>query len=403
MATFQLTLRKRNITSDLFPIIIRVIQNRRSKETVILNIKVPEKSWDRKQQLIKSSFPKSTYFNKKLVQIKRNIENRIIELDDLDSPYKASDVLQALSNTNNNGNSDSSLYSFIMAFMDKNPDNIKPQTLKYYKSTANKWKEVFPNLDIRRITEDNVIEFRKYLKEIGNNDNTIYNRLKVLRRIFNYAVMKKTIKVNPMANIKLVKKKADRVYLTMSEISRIESYKPQNKTEEISKDIFLFECYTGLRISDICTLKRKEVIHNTKETRIKKKLGKTQEMLTMKLSKKANIIYSKYVSSEAYIFPFLNTSNELDEIKLYNKISSTTTIINRSLKVIAKNCKIEKSVSTHIGRHSFAVNSITMGGDIYVLSKLLGHTSIKTTEIYAKAVDKKKDELIDLWDDFKRT
>jgi len=400
MATVHFTLRKRNIKSDYYPIIVRVIHDRKSKEQVLLDIKVKDKDWDKKNQLIKSSYSQANYYNKKLVKYKQNLSTRLIELDQQGVDFTAQEVLEGLNTSKKSVNTD--VASFIYNFIDENPDNLTAQTLKYYKSSANKWKELYPSISLTKVKESHVNEFRKYLHDKGYKINTIHNRLKVIKKIFKYAKSKGLIDQDPTIDIKNKREDSERVFLTMDEITLLESYQPKNNTEEVSKEIFLFECYTGLRISDICTLKKEEVLEENESLRLRKKLGKTKEFLSMKLSKKASSIFNKYVneSDNEFVFPLLKTQQGKFKYNEYNAISSRTALINKTLKVIAKEVGIQKNISTHIGRHTFSVNSITMGGDIYVLSKILGHTSIKTTEIYAKVVDDKKDELIDLWDEF---
>lgn len=401
MATVHLTLRKRNIKSDSYPIIVRVIHNRKSKEQVLLDIKVKDNQWDKKNQLLKSTYPQANYYNKKLIKYKQNLSTRLVELDQQGVEFTAQEVLDGLNTSKKTVNPD--VASFIYDYIEANPDNLTHQTLKYYKSSANKWKELYPNLSLHKVTESHVNEFRKYLHDKDYKVNTIHNRLKVIKKIFKHAKSKGLIDNDPTVDIKNKREDGERVFLTMDELSLLENYKPKNKTEEVSRDIFLFECYTGLRISDICTLKKEEVLEENGSLRLRKKLGKTKEYLSMKLSKKATSLFNKYVieSDNEFVFPLLKTQQGTIKYNEYSAISSRTALINKTLKLIAKEVGIQKNISTHIGRHTFSVNSITMGGDIYVLSKILGHTSIKTTEIYAKVVDDKKDELIDLWDEFK--
>jgi site-specific recombinase XerD len=364
----------------------------------LLDIKVKDKDWDKKNQLLKSSYTQANYYNKKLIKYKQNLSTRLIELDQQGIEFTSQEILDGLNTSKKSVNTD--VTSFIYDYIEANPDNLSAPTLKYYKSSANKWKELYPSMSLTRVKESHVNEFRKYLLKKEYKINTIHNRIKVIKKIFKHAKSKGIIDYDPTVDIKNKREDGERVFLTMYELGLLETYEPKNKTEEISRDIFLFECYTGLRISDICTLKKEEVLEEKGSLRLRKKLGKTKEFLSMKLSKKATAIFNKYVneSDNEFVFPLLKTQQDSIKYNQYNAISSRTALINKTLKVIAKEVGIQKKISTHIGRHTFSVNSITMGGDIYVLSKILGHTSIKTTEIYAKVVDDKKDELIDLWD-----
>jgi site-specific recombinase XerD len=125
-------------------------------------------------------------------------------------------------------------------------------------------------------------------------------------------------------------------------------------------------------------------------------MGKTSEVISFNLSQMANDIVDKYIfEDEDLIFPLLR---DYRGKTTESAIGSKNAMLNAYLKEVIAGCGIEKDISMHCARHSFAVNSLAMGADIYVLSKFLGHTSLATTEIYAKAVDKRKDELTKLWD-----
>jgi site-specific recombinase XerD len=100
------------------------------------------------------------------------------------------------------------------------------------------------------------------------------------------------------------------------------------------------------------------------------------------------------VEDNDLIFPLLRgyKGNTIE-----SAIGSKNSMLNAYLKEIIAARGIEKNISMHCARHSFAVNSLAMGADIYVLSKCLGHLSMTATLIYSKAVDKRKDELTNLW------
>lgn len=400
MTTFKYTLRKRNIKGNLFPIIVRVIHDRKSKEKVAIDLKVQEKDWDSKQQLIKTNYPRAAFYNKKLVTQKKKIGDRIIELNESNTPFTAQEVLEVLNDAYVQKKAGDSLADYIEDYLERNPKGIKDITKKYYRTAKNQWYDLFQDLPITAVTPNHINNFRQYLSNKGKETNTIYNRLKVMRRIFKDAMKRGVISENPMNDIQIKTERSQREYLTEDEIALIEGYSPNNEAEQITKDVFLFECYTGLRISDICTLTHDEVIIESQDLRLNKRLRKTDEPISFKLSKVPRAIIEKYMESnkDGYIFPLLKSNPEDDNSNLHNEISSRTAVINKTLKVIAKNLGLKKNLSTHIGRHTFAVKAITLGGNIYVLSDVLGHTSVKTTEIYAKVVNKKRDDLMNMFD-----
>lgn len=98
---------------------------------------------------------------------------------------------------------------------------------------------------------------------------------------------------------------------------------------------------------------------------------------------------------ESYVFDYIRLLPEQAESqRLASAISASTSQINKQLKTIAKLAKIDKSISTHVGRHSFATMLLTGGIDLPVISELMGHHDIKVTQIYAKVVSSRKAEAI---------
>lgn len=167
-----------------------------------------------------------------------------------------------------------------------------------------------------------------------------------------------------------------KAFLSAEEVRQLmdTEYKQPNVTRA-----FLFSCFCGLRWSDIVTLKWGELQRVNGETIIKKKMVKTQGMLYLPLSG----IAKEYL-------PERGDKTDNDNVFSLPAPSSADGIIYRWAKVAG----INKHISFHTARHTFATLMLTEGADIYTSSKLLGHTNIKTTQIYAKIVDAKKAEAV---------
>ena len=100
------------------------------------------------------------------------------------------------------------------------------------------------------------------------------------------------------------------------------------------------------------------------------------------------------------LFPILKPELDInDPVQVKKAISARGAYLNKILKRIMRKLEIEKSVSMHTARHTFATICLNLGARIEVVSKLLGHSDIKTTQIYAKIMDKEKDAAIDLWEE----
>ena len=200
----------------------------------------------------------------------------------------------------------------------------------------------------------------------------------------NKAVVEGLIPNNPFkaleAKEKPKMKNSRREFLTVDEL------KVLIKTPcryDIVKKAFLFSCFTGLRYSDMKSLKWSE-IHTTADGRaryIEHRQVKTKKTVTIPLSDEALRWMPEQMEGIDQVF------HEL-------KISPGT--VEDVLKEWMKDCKIDKHITYHCSRHTAATTLLTLGANLYVVSKLLGHSSIQMTEVYAKTVDQKKVETMNL-------
>ena len=178
---------------------------------------------------------------------------------------------------------------------------------------------------------------------------------------------------------------AGRVYLTIDEIRKMAETECD---KEVIKRAFMFSCFCGLRISDIRKLKWDDIEQVTDAD------GNTHYRLSITMQKtKKTVTYQ--LSNEA-----VKWLPERGECELVFDHLTKKSKLSMVVKDWAKAAGVNKYVTFHTARHSFATMMLTLGADIYTTSKLLGHSNIRTTEIYAKIIDKKKDEAMELIDKF---
>jgi site-specific recombinase XerD len=168
--------------------------------------------------------------------------------------------------------------------------------------------------------------------------------------------------------------------LRVEEIQKLADIPPLNDLEREIRQSFLFACYTGLRVSDLMTITWGDIEHNPPQ--IVKRQEKTKAKVFIPLSNMAwSIINDGTIHKHTdLIFPMMS-------------LIKRTSRFDRLQKRVTR-AGIEKHIGWHTARHTFAVLSLESGAEIYTVSKLLGHTSIKTTQIYAKATDKMKREAV---------
>lgn len=202
----------------------------------------------------------------------------------------------------------------------------------------------------------------------------------------------KDLIVNPAKKIKKDDKKplkgedSQREFLTIEELERMKETFVRNPE---TKRAFLFACYTGLRISDIKSItygdiREEQTTQGERVYVIRKMMIKTRKNVSVPLCKKA----LSYLPEDL-------TQHPKDE-RVFDLPGESS--MNGMLKTWARDAGVNKVVTFHTSRHTFATLALTLGADIYTTSKLLGHQNVRTTQIYAEVIDAKKEEAISLFD-----
>ena len=209
----------------------------------------------------------------------------------------------------------------------------------------------------------------------------------VLNGELNKAVREGYIKSNPLKSIPSKEKyqptESEREYLTMDEVKILMNTDcPHTEV----KRAFLLSVFTGLRLSDIRTLTWAKMLNAPDGVTklIRTKMQKTQKYINLPLSVEA--------------MSCLNKKDDPNEL-IYT-LPAGTSNIERNIKKWLEAAGIEKHITFHCARHTFATMMLTLGADLFTTSKLMGHTNVQTTSIYAKIVDQKKVETVNLVDSF---
>ena len=224
-----------------------------------------------------------------------------------------------------------------------------------------------------------------------NNDEvlgkaTADNYYKILKACIKEALRCGYIPFDPTIQISAEEKKnitptgETREYLNIEEVKMIQEVKPKTKIAESVKQAFLFSCFTGLRISDIRALEWSDIRGNGTEKEICKKMEKTQKMVYVPLSSMALGYLPQKEDGKELVFD----------------LPKQAATICRSIKSICKMAGINKKVTFHTARHTFATMCLTSGTDIYTTSKLLGHSKVTTTQIYADIINQKKVDAVNM-------
>ena len=236
------------------------------------------------------------------------------------------------------------------------------------------------DMPITQVDHEFISGLELYLKiERNCGHNTAVKYIKNFKKIVRMAMANGWITKDPFAKIKMPLKKVDKDFLTEDELNTIINKEFSVERLEHVKDIFLFGCFTGLAYSDLQLLTPDNLVTGTDGgTWIITKRKKTDNSSHIPLLPMAAEIIEKYVDH-----PHCIRHHVLLPVYSNQKL-------NAYLKEIADLCGIKKNMSSHMARHTFAT-TVTLNNDIPIesVSKMLGHSSIKMTQVYAKLLDKK--------------
>lgn len=272
---------------------------------------------------------------------------------------------------------------------------LSPGTLKNYFTTQKYLerflKEVYRKKDVV-LSELNyrfITEFDYYLRNYEPEDhhkplanNGVMKHLERFRKVVNLGIKMEWLEKNPFVSFKLKFEKVERECLTQEELKTIENLKLNISRLQMVRDFFIFSCYTGLAYIDLMQLEVSNIVTGYDgELWLISDRQKTGSLVRVPLLPKALEILEKYKGNK----------RSLATGTIFPSISNQK--LNAYLKEIADLSGIEKHLTFHLARHTFATTvTLSNGVPIESVSKMLGHGSIRTTQIYAKVVEKKLSE-----------
>ena len=248
------------------------------------------------------------------------------------------------------------------------------------------------NVAMRDVNRDYIIGLTNFLRNDYRSprgkklkDYSVINYLGCLRNALNMAVREDVIADNPIMKLsaqdKVKAPESQREFLTIEEVQQLEA---TDSPYPHIKQAFLFACYTGLRCSDVRSITWGKIVKDGEKYRLHTVMFKTKRPFYIPLSKKAMQWMPERGDKTDDDLIFENIPIQVNT-KLY-------------LQPWLDKAGITKPITFHCSRHTFGTMMLTLGADIYTTSKLMGHTKVEVTQIYAKIINKKKDDAVSLID-----
>lgn len=229
------------------------------------------------------------------------------------------------------------------------------------------------DLHLQQLDSTFIRDFEHYLKtEKGCRHNSSMKHIKSLKKVVKIALESTLITTDPFTGYRVSIKKTRRVYLTAEELDSIQELELMNQRLEEVRDLFVFQCYTGIAYTDLKNLKPENIQTGVDDSPwIYGFRQKTGVEYHIPLWPQALKILRKYKNQPGQLLPLKSNQK-----------------LNAYLKEIATLAGINKKLTTHVARHTFATTvTLTQGVPMEVVSKLLGHTKLQTTQIYSQVND----------------
>lgn len=342
----------------------------------------PSKDWDKGKERFKQRHPNALQLNQHLDGMERTltlyVEQRLknqrpITPEGIKDHFKGREEIKH------------SLMRSFDAFLSHHCQSQAKGTTKQYQSTKVKLtqflKAVYRISDIalEQLDYAFVTQWKaKLAEEWKSHPNTIHKNITRLRTVIHWTNRMGWLKEDPFRNYKSQTVPTVKTHLNVDDIAQLEQYTPGRTSQVAVRDAFLLMCYTGLSYSDLRLLRRQDIQNAITGGRIIKiSRQKTMEYCMVPLIQKAEDIIAKYISH-----PVVQRRGVVMPIISNQKM-------NCQLEQIRKALGIQKKMTCHVARHSFATNALELGVPIETVSKALGHRSIKTTQIYARITEGK--------------
>lgn len=379
------------INFDQVPIYARITVNGK-RTNISLQRRIPILDWDSKRSQAKGTKEASRNFNKYLEQIRAKIyqsyedllsENKIITAQTIKSKFLGED------------DSNKTLLELFEYHNEVFKEKLNSHTLRHYNVTQNYLKKFLnkklktTDVYLNNLTYSFIVDFEYFIKTYVPTDhqkkmshNTAMKHIQRLRKMVTLAYHMEWIIKDPFVRFKTTFENKSREFLNKYELEVLENFQFSIERLTVVRDIFLFSCYTGISYIDVNSLTPNHIVFGIDGNKwIKTKRKKTKTMIEIPILDQANILIEKYKNHprtviENTLFPCLSNQK-----------------INSYLKEIATLCNIDKNLTFHMARHTFATTiSLCNGVPIETVSKLLGHTKITTTQIYARVTNTKISE-----------
>ena len=375
------------------PVYLRITSNGDSSE-ISIKRSIKPSLWDTTRNKAKGASPEAAELNDYISSVRGQLFMHQRELQEAGKQITAKVLLNTFLGVGEKQ------WSLVELFQEHN-DNLKqligngfsPLTLQRYdaalKHIRNYCSVQYNNekLPLTEVNNKFITGFDFYLKTVAKcQHNSSMKHIKALKKVIRIAIASDYIRKDPFVNYRITQKNVEREYLTQTEIDAIINKEITIQRLDVIRDLFIFECYTGFAYKDLAALRKENIEIGIDGHRwIVIRRGKTGVTCRIPLFPISENIIRKYAAHAEVII-----TGKLLPVPSNQKM-------NAYLKEVATMCGIDKDLHTHLARHTYATTvTLSNGIPMETVSKLLGHSKLQTTQIYAKVVNQKVEDDIEM-------
>lgn len=364
------------------PVMLHIYLNNERMSLGFTGITIVQSQWDRKKERVKGRHTEALNTNLQLDNIQSGLQAIFRKLEMTDELS-----LERIKSEHLGKKQD---IDTIMQLFDKHNEDVAARvgisvtapTLQKYKVCKRRFSEFLKDklrrrdLKLTELTYMIIHDFDLYLRTVvGQNPNTATKTMKTFKTVVILGQKLGVLHHDPFVNFRFHLESVNRGFLTDEEVLQIVNRELNIPRLELVRDIFIFSCFTGLAYIDVANLTPDNIVMLGGKEWVMTKRQKTSvetNVLLLDIPKRIISKYSHQIYRDGKLFPILSNQKT-----------------NSYLKEIADICGIKKNLTFHLARHTFATMSLSKGVSIESVSKMLGYTNIRTTQIYARITNKK--------------
>lgn len=353
-------------------------------------VAIDKTNWNSRKELVRK-LTNEDFINDTLDELKKEIERLFLT----NNHVTAKRLTELYKIEKSGANAPISFYEYFDERIEMFNNKKSFNQARRMQSVKNKLVEYKPTLNWDDLTINFLDKYESHLFKNGNMKNTVAGNMAAIKSTVREAIKKKIATIeNPFKYYKIQWVKSDKTPLSITEIESLEKLSlTPNSREEYARDMFLFAFYaSGMRISDVAHIKWENIKDDTIVYTMNKSQDRAGSTRHIPLHKKLKGIIDKYTDKDkVYIFPVLYGFDKQTEAEQFKRINSCNAAINKNLKTIAEKANIKTVLTFHLSKHSFSDWAVKNDTDILIISKLLGHTKLSTTEHYLQDFYKKEE------------